>query len=108
MLKLDMATNKYNETINGTVFRGDGGILPTLENTSGVLQLICFVPQLSKAVIEVPVSCVGHAIIFDTADTDTVADGTRNVTLGAGIYIFYGFRHTTYSTKDYWFYKRLI
>lgn len=108
MLKLDMAINKYNETINGTVFRGDGGILPTLENTSGVLQLICFVPQLSKAVIEVPVSCVGHAIIFDTADTDTVADGTRSVTLGAGIYIFYGFRPDPRTVMDYWYYKRLI
>lgn len=108
MLKLDMATNKYNETINGTVFRGDGGILPTLENTSGVLQLICFVPQLSKAVIEVPVSCVGHAIIFDTADTDNVADGTRSVTLGAGIYIFYGFCPDPRTVMDYWYYKKLI
>ena len=108
MLKLDMATNKFDETINGTVFRTDGGILPTLENTSGVLQLICFAPQLSRAVIEVPVSCVGHALIFDTANTDTVADGTRSVTLGAGIYIFYGFRPDPRTVMDYWYYKKLV
>ena len=107
LLKLDMATNKSDETINGTVFR-DGGVLPTLEHTSGVFQLICFAPQLTRTVVEVPVSCVGHAIIFDTADTDTVADGTRSVTLGAGIYIFYGFRPDPHTVMDYWYYKRLV
>ena len=107
MLKLDMATNKSDETINGTVFKYEGGILPSLFEFTGVLQLICFVPQLTRSVVEVPVSCGRTAGIYDSSD-GVASDGARSVTLGAGIYIFYGFRHTTYSTKDYWFYKRLL
>lgn len=107
MLKLDMATNKSDETINGTVFKYEGGILPSLFEFTGVLQLICFVPQLTRSVVEVPVSCGRTAGIYDSSD-GVASDGARSVTLGVGIYIFYGFRHTTYSTKDYWFYKRLI
>lgn len=107
MLKLDMATNKSDETINGTVFKYEGGILPSLFDFTGVLQLICFVPQLTREAVEVPVSCGRTAGIYDSSDGVT-SDGTRSVTLGAGIYIFYGFRHATYSNKDYWFYKKLL
>lgn len=107
VLKLDMATNKSDETINGTVFKYEGGILPSLFDFTGVLQLICFVPQLTREAIEVPVSCGRTAVIYDSSDGVT-SDGTRSVTLGAGIYIFYGFRPFTDSDKDYWFYKKLL
>lgn len=107
LLKLDMATNKSDETINGTVFKYEGGILPSLFDFTGVLQLICFVPQLTREAVEVPVSCGRTAGIYDSSDGVT-SDGTRSVTLGAGIYIFYGFRPFTYSDKDYWFYKKLL
>lgn len=107
VLKLDMATNKSDETINGTVFKYEGGILPSLFDFTGVLQLICFVPQLTREAVEVPVSCGRTAGIYDSSDGVT-SDGTRSVTLGAGIYIFYGFRPFTYSDKDYWFYKKLL
>ena len=106
MLHLDMATNKSDETINGTVFRY-GGVLPTLEHTSGVLQLICFAPQLTRIPVEVSVSCGENARIYDSSD-GVSSGGTRSVTLGAGIYIFYGFRPDPLTIADYWFYKRLI
>ena len=107
MLHLDMATNKSDETINGTVFGTLGGVLPTLENTSGVLQLICFAPQLTRMAFYVPVSCGENARIYDSSVTIS-SGGARSVTLDAGIYIFYGFRSSDKYTTDYWFYKRLI
>ena len=106
MLHLDMATNSYDETINGTVF-SYGGVLPTLENTSGVLQLICFAPQLTRMPVEVPVSCGEKARIYDSSDAVS-SGGARSVTLGAGIYIFYGFRQSINDMTDYWFYKKLL
>lgn len=106
MLNLEMATNNYDETINGTVFRY-GGVLPTLDNTTGVLQLICFAPQLTRMPVEVQVSCGETAGIYESSD-GVASDGARSVTLYAGIYIFYGFRYSTSYTKDYWFYKKLL
>lgn len=108
MMQLGIATNQVDETINGTVFIG-GGVLPTLEHISGVLQLICFAPMFPGMSREVNVSCVDRASIFDTAIIpDTSNDAPRHVTLGAGIYIFYGFRPDPHHVWDYWFYKRLI
>ena len=107
MLKLEMATNQSDETINGTVFKYDGGILPSLFEFTGVLQLICFVPQLTRSAVEVTVSCGRTAGIYDSSD-GVSSDGASSVTLGAGIYIFYGFRSYIYAQKDYWFYKKLL
>ena len=107
MLHLDMATNKSDETINGTVFGTLGGVLPTLENTSGVLQLICFSPLFTRLAVEVPVSCGENARIYDSSDAVS-SGGARSVALVSGIYIFYGFRRSSNDITDYWFYKRLI
>ena len=109
MLHLDMATNSFDETINGTVFLDNGGILPSLDGVTGVLQLIWFAPQITRGIREVRISCPGNDLIFDDVFAVDSSSGKSSILLeGPGIFILYGFRPFPEQKFAYWFYKRLI
>ena len=109
MLKLDMATNKSDETINGTVFLDNGGILPSLDGVTGVLQLIWFAPQTTRGIREVHISCPGHDLIFDDVFASDSSSGKSSILLeGPGIFILYGFRPFPEQNVAYWFYKKIL